>query len=128
MLLALVKKQLPSMEELMELNVVRAAIVKARGDLAATRSGKMVEIPIEDFYKFDFSTHDGRYSIKVDTEARYGFFEDDEQGDEHGGNLWFSPTPDGDLALARYDGVHTLPSAVIEALELQGFKVADRFK
>jgi len=127
-LLAIIDKQAPSLEGMMELEDVRAAVAKARGDEVMKLSGKMVEIPIEKFYKFDHSSHEGKYSIQIDSEAKYGFFEDDELGDEHGGSLWFSTNTEGKLTLIKYDGLAVLPTAVIRALLNQGIVVDDRFR
>ena len=104
------------------------AAAKAHGEVSRHQSGRMVEIPLEKFYRFDRSTHAGAYSIKVDSEACYGFFEDDQLGDEHGGSLWFAASPDGQLALTGFDGVPTLPPPVVEGLETVGVVVANRFK
>ena len=128
LLLAIIDKQAPSLEGMMELLDVRATLAKARGEQGMKLSGKMVEIPIEKFYRFAPSMHEGKYVVRVDTEAKYGYFEDDELGDEHGGNLWFEATPEGELALIRFDGLAVLPTAVICALERQGIAVHERFR
>ena len=127
-LLAVIDRQAPSLEGMMELEDIRAVVAKARGEGRMELSGKMVEIPIEKFYKFDHSIHQGKYSVHVDSEAKYGFFEDDELGDEHGGSLWFATDAQGKLALTSYDGLVVLPTEVVRALESQGFVVADKFK
>lgn len=128
LLLAILDRQAPSLEEMMELEDIRAAVVKARGESGVKLSGKMVEIPIEKFYKFDHSMQQGKYSVHVDSEAKYGFFEDDELGDEHGGSLWFATDVEGKLALTSYDGLAVLPTAVVQALEGEGIVVATKFK
>ncbi|MBS1230743.1 MAG: hypothetical protein H6R17_4020 [Proteobacteria bacterium] len=128
LLLAVIDRQAPSLEGMMELEDIRAVVAKARGEDGVELSGKMVEIPIEKFYKFDHSIHQGKYSVHVDSEAKYGFFEDDELGDEHGGSLWFATDAQGKLALTSYDGLAVLPTGVVRALESQGFVVADKFK
>ena len=127
-LLKVIVNHLPSLEETMKIEEIRRAAAKAHGEVSRHQSGRMVEIPLEKFYRFDRSIHAGAYSIKVDTEACYGFFEDDQQGDEHGGSLWFAASPDGQLALTGFDGVATLPPSVAEGLEALGIVVANRFK
>lgn len=127
-LLKVIGSHLPSLEETMKIEEIRRAAAKAHGEVSRHQSGRMVEIPLEKFYRFDRSIHAGAYSIKVDTEACYGFFEDDQQGDEHGGSLWFAASPDGQLALTGFDGVATLPPSVAEGLEALGIVVANRFK
>ena len=128
LLLAVIERHAPSLEGMMELLDVRMALAKARGELGMKLSGRMVEIPIEKFYKFDLSTHEGKYAVRVDTGAKYGYFEDDELGDEHGGNLWFETVPMGKLALVRFDGLAVLPPSVVIALENQGVVVSEKFK
>ena len=128
MLLTVISRHLPSLEETMKIEDIRRAAAKAHGEVSRHQSGRMVEIPLEKFYRFDRSIHAGAYSIKVDSEACYGFFEDDQLGDEHGGSLWFAVSPDGQLALTGFDGVPTLPPPVVEGLETVGVVVANRFK
>jgi len=128
MLLKVLGHHLPSLEEMMKIDDIRRAVAKAHGEVARHQSGRMIEIPLEKFYRFDRSIHDGAYSIKVDSDACYGFFEDDQQGDEHGGSMWFSASPEGQLALTGFDGVASLPPPVADGLERVGILVADRFK
>lgn len=127
-LLAVIDRQAPSLEGMMELLDVRATLAKARGEQGVRLSGKMVEIPIEKFYKFAAPAHEGKYTVRFDAEAKYGCFEDDELGNEHGGSLWFEATPKGGLALVRFDGLAVLPPDVISALEKQSVVVAEKFK
>lgn len=128
MLLTVIGHHLPSLEEMTRIDDIRRAMAKAHGEVAKHQSGRMIEVPLERFYRFDRSIHDGAYSIKVDSDACYGFFEDDQLGDEHGGSMWFSTSPEGQLALTGFDGVATLPPAVVDALERLGISVANRFK
>ncbi len=128
MLLTVMGRHLPSLEEMARIEDIRRAMAKAHGEVSKHQSGRMVEVPLEKFYRFDRAIHDGVYSIKVDSEAGYGFFEDDQLGDEHGGSMWFAASPEGQLALTGFDGVVTLPPAVVDGLERLGIVVANRFK
>jgi len=127
-LLTVIGHHLPSLEEMAKIDDIRRAMAKAHGEVSRHQSGRMVEIPLEKFYRFDRSIHAGAYAIKVDSEAGYGFFEDDQQGDEHGGSMWFAASPEGQLTLTSFDGIGTLPPAVVDGLERLGIVVANRFK
>ncbi len=57
-------------------------------------------------YNVNLSTN--KFEIWINTDARYGWFEDKIFGDENGGGLWF----DKDMQLEDYDGVYFLPNDV----------------
>jgi len=57
-------------------------------------------------YNINLSTN--KFEIWINTDARYGWFEDKIFGDENGGGLWF----DKDMQLEDYDGVYFLPNDV----------------
>jgi hypothetical protein len=65
-------------------------------------------------YNFDKKTQVGKWSIDIDSERQYGFFEHDDYGE--GGGLWFV-----DNMLVDYDGVYELPDNVIKGIEDLGF-------
>ena len=67
------------------------------------------------------------FSLEVDVAKLYGWFEDEEVGDENGGGLWFELMPDGRLELTDYDGVVELPRKVKAALIADGFYVDDTY-
>src|ERR1035437_3537603 len=73
LLLAVIDRQVPSLEGMMELLDARTTLAKIRGEQGMKLSGKMVEIPIEKFYKFAPPAHEGKYAVRVDTEAKYGY-------------------------------------------------------
>lgn len=75
-------------------------------------------------YNFDKTTISGKFEIKVDTAALYGYFEHEELGDECGGGLWFEKCPEG-LELTDYDGVCCLPKRVAIGLRELGFIVEE---
>ncbi len=52
------------------------------------------------------------FSVWIDTNKKYGFFEHDTLGDNCGGGLWFNK----ELILKDYDGVYDLPSEVKNVL------------
>ncbi len=58
-----------------------------------------------------------KFEIHVNTETRYGWFEDKKIGDENGGGLWF----DLDMKLQDYDGVYFLPTDVGNQLMKNNF-------
>ena len=66
-------------------------------------------------YNFDIKIDNGTYTIEVDTEACYGYFEHNTRGDEDGGGLWFESSG-GKLQLIDHDGVATLSMKVIASL------------
>lgn len=65
-------------------------------------------------YLFDRVSKVGKWTVQIDTNEQYGFFEHDDYGE--GGGLWLV-----DNALEDFDGVFELPSEVIEAIENCGF-------
>jgi hypothetical protein len=65
-------------------------------------------------YNFDKKTQVGKWSVEIDSEKQYGFFEHDDYGE--GGGLWFV-----DSMLVDYDGVYELPENVIKGIEDLGF-------
>lgn len=75
-------------------------------------------------YEFNLKTISGKFEIKVDTAAQYGYFEHEELGDECGGGLWFEKCPEG-LELIDYDGVACLPARVAVGLRELGFIVGE---
>lgn len=78
-------------------------------------------------YTFDKAHTQGRYEVRIDTSAYYGYFEHDELGDELGGGLWFSYFDNGRLSLTDYDGVAVLPLSVCHALRALGCHVHPEF-
>jgi hypothetical protein len=68
-------------------------------------------------YNFNLDLSTENFTILLDTEKLYGFFEHTVYGDELGGGLWF------DLAgeLVDYDGVYELPKEVGKALLNAGY-------
>ena len=68
-------------------------------------------------YNFNQDLSTENFTVLVDTDALYGYFEHNEYGDELGGGLWF------DLAgeLVDYDGVYELPKEVGLALCNAGY-------
>lgn len=77
-------------------------------------------------YNFDRSAKTGRWTIEVDTSAKYGYFERDSDGS--GGGLWFGTTEAGQLTLEDYDGMACLPKPVTEALRGLGLQVDPEFE
>jgi hypothetical protein len=65
-------------------------------------------------YTFDKKTKVGKWSVEIDSQKQYGFFEHDDYGE--GGGLWFV-----DSMLVDYDGVYELPNNVIKGIEDLGF-------
>jgi len=57
-------------------------------------------------YNVNLSTN--KFEIWINTEAKYGWFEDKIVGGENGGGLWF----DKDMQLEDYDGIYFLPNDV----------------
>ncbi len=71
-------------------------------------------------YNFDKRIQSGKFDIRVDSAAQYGYFEHDDLGEERGGGLWFEAND-----LIDYDGVAVLPKAVREGLRSLGFTVGE---
>lgn len=80
-------------------------------------------------YEFDVLLRKGKWEVKVDTGARYGFYEHDDQGE--GGGLWFEVDAEKsngrNLSLTDYDGRAVLPRGVADALREAGFVVDEDF-
>ena len=49
MLLTVISRHLPSLEETMKIEDIRRAAAKAHGEVSRHQSGRMVEIPLEKF-------------------------------------------------------------------------------
>lgn len=82
-------------------------------------------------YNFDVKLHQGKFTIEVDTNAKYGYFEHDDLGDEFGGGLWFisaADPKDNRLELMDADGTPELPKDVINALRYADFIVPGEFE
>lgn len=65
-------------------------------------------------YRFNLDLSNEHYTIKIDTRAQYGYFENNKSGT--GGGIWF----DG-KTIVDYDGVFDLPKQVYERLYSAGF-------
>ena len=66
-------------------------------------------------YNFNKKATVGKWLVEVDTEAKYGYFENQNSGG--GGGLWFELQDDTkELELVDYDGVFELPKDVAKAL------------
>ena len=66
-------------------------------------------------YNLNLSTN--KFEIWIDTNGKYGWFEDKVVGDENGGGLWF----DTDMKLTDYDGVYFLSDDVRNQLMRNNF-------
>jgi hypothetical protein len=75
-------------------------------------------------YNFNLTIQVGHYEIKIDTVAKYGYFEHDIDGDERGGGLWFDEAKN----LTDYDGMACLPKRVRDGLRELGFTVDNSFE
>lgn len=82
-------------------------------------------------YSFNVKLQEGAWEVLVDTNACYGCYEHDEEGE--GGGLWFEVMPrsksgfEHKLELTDYDGRFQLPREVIAALRNHGFVVGPDF-
>lgn len=83
-------------------------------------------------YNFDKTLKSGKWEVKIDTGACYGYYEHDDFGE--GGGLWFQVSKNstnGDsgrkLELTDFDGRHVLPKSVVSALREAGFIVDEIF-
>ncbi len=74
-------------------------------------------------YQFDKRVQSGKFDVRIDSAAGYGYFEHEELGDECGGGLWFQAG-----ALTDYDGVAVLPAKVIAGIRGLGFVVDADFE
>mgnify|MGYP000002526644 CR=1 FL=1 len=73
-------------------------------------------------HSVDLSTN--KFEIHVNTETKYGWFEDKILGDENGGGLWF----DEDMKLKDYDGVYFLPTDVRNQLMRNNFITQEMYE
>lgn len=71
-------------------------------------------------YNFNQVLSTPLYTIEIDTNEGYGYFEHNELGDEKAGGLWFDA-----LRLSDYDGVWDLPKQVHAALTNAGYNLED---
>lgn len=78
-------------------------------------------------YNFDKKLEHKQFTVEVDTQAKYGYFEHEIHGDGLGGGLWFEIDDEGRLSLTDYDGVYELPKAVFDALLMMGLHVDNSF-
>ena len=76
-------------------------------------------------YNFNFKKDDGKYTVEVDADQLYGYFECNRNGE--GGGLWFE-RKDGTLSLIDYDGTFELPDRVVDILRDAGFIVEKEFE
>jgi hypothetical protein len=74
---------------------------------------------IKYIYSHDISM--GRFEIKIDPTAGYGYFQHKEYAD-YSGALWFS----GKI-LDDYDGISFIPKTVVLSLRNSGYTVASEF-
>jgi hypothetical protein len=65
-----------------------------------------------------------KFEIWINTETKYGWFEDNIFGDENGGGLWF----DEDMKLKDYDGVYFLPTDVRNQLMRNNFITQEMYE
>jgi len=56
------------------------------------------------------------FTIQIDTQAKYGYFEHEKLGDGCAGGLWFDGSDTTNLRLMDYDGVYELPREVLNKL------------
>jgi hypothetical protein len=73
-------------------------------------------------YNINLSTN--KFEIWINTETKYGWFEDNIFGDENGGGLWF----DEDMKLKDYDGVYFLPTDVRNQLMRNNFITQEMYE
>lgn len=71
---------------------------------------------------FDVTLLAGDWTIGVDNDLQYGYFENNKTGD--GGGLWFSDES-GEQVLIDYDGVFELPEPVASALKEYGYIIEE---
>jgi hypothetical protein len=71
-------------------------------------------------YNWNLRLGTQNFTVCVDTNKKYGWFEHDRLGDDCGGGLWF----DKNLTLEDYDGVYDLPSEVKNVLVM--FHMCDK--
>lgn len=85
-------------------------------------------------YNFDTKLNTKNFTVEIDTQANYGYFEHNTKGDECGGGLWFQAVPMSEAGLEKkvelidYDGVFALPKEVITVLRTAGYIVDEDFE
>jgi len=86
-------------------------------------------------YNFDTKLNTKNFTVEIDTQANYGYFEHNTKGDECGGGLLFQTVPMSEAGLKKkkveliyYDGVFALPKEVISALRTAGYIVDEDFE
>lgn len=85
-------------------------------------------------YNFDTKLNTKNFTVEIDTQANYGYFEHNELGDECGGGLWFQVVPMSEAGLEKkvelidYDGVFALPKEVITVLRTAGYILDEDFE
>ena len=61
-----------------------------------------------------------QWTVKIDTDWNYGYFERCRDGE--GGGLWFSRNDDnGEIELIDYDGMAALPASMVKVLRDAGY-------
>lgn len=68
-------------------------------------------------YNFNLKTQVGKYTVEIDSAAKYGYFEHDIHGE--GGGLWFNKGN----SLEDFDGYSCIPKDVVKAIRELGFHV-----
>lgn len=68
-------------------------------------------------YNYDKKLDHKKFTVQIDTQHQYGWFEHEVYGDEAGGGLWFENNE-----LVDFDGMMVLPEEVGEAINLLGLK------
>ncbi len=80
-------------------------------------------------YNFNVTLREGKWEVKIDTAACYGYFEHDDYGE--GGGLWFevesNELENTRLELTDFDGCTELPKGVAKALREAGYIVDEIF-
>jgi hypothetical protein len=76
-------------------------------------------------YNFDLDITAKNYTVGVDTQRNYGYFENDRTGS--GGGLWFEKNADGKLELIDFDGTYELPLTVFNGLQEAGLIIDEIF-
>jgi len=81
-------------------------------------------------YTFDVTLHPWGEDpnlgvVKIDTAARYGYWEH-KDGTE-GGGLWFDGSLGSLLELVDFDGYYMLPRSVVDALRKAGYILDETF-
>lgn len=83
-------------------------------------------------YNFTVKIETPKYTIDIDVDQLYGYFEHNELGDEKAGGLWFERVSYENergyvIDLVDYDGVFALPTQVATALRQHGYHVDEVF-